>query len=109
MIKTKEIPILSAVVDIEKKELNDLGNTLMDRMQSGVILLCVIEGGHCQLLIKVSSDLVERGIHANTLIKTLSEFIEGKGGGKKEMAQAGGKNPKGVVIAFDKIQEMLQE
>ena len=35
--------------------------------------------------------------------------IEGTGGGKKEMAQAGGKHPKGVIIAFDKIEEMLRE
>ena len=107
--KGKEIPILSAVVAIQKSELNDLGNDLMNRMQSGVILLSVIEGEKCQLFIKVSPDLVEKGIHANTLIKAIAEFIEGTGGGKKEMAQAGGKNPKGVIIAFDKIEEMLRE
>ena len=107
--KAKEIPILSAVVDIQKSELNDLGNDLMNRMQSGVILLCVIEGEKCQLFIKVSPDLVEKGIHANTLIKAIAEFIEGTGGGRKEMAQAGGKNPKGVIIAFDNIQEMLRD
>ena len=105
----KKIPTLSAVVAIQKSELNDLGNDLMNRMQSGVILLSVIEGEKCQLFIKVSSDLVEKGIHANTLIKAIAKFIEGTGGGKKELAQAGGKNPKGVIIAFDKIEEMLRE
>ncbi|MCP5505319.1 MAG: alanine--tRNA ligase [Chlamydiales bacterium] len=107
--KVGEIPMLSAVVDIERNELNDLGSDLMERMKTGVLLLCVIEGENCQLFLKVSPDLVAKGIHANTLIQSIAELIEGRGGGKKEMAQAGGKNPKAVIIAFDKIQEMLRK
>jgi len=107
--KVQDHSLLSAVVDIEKKELNDLGNELMERMGSGILLLCVIEGENCQLYLKVSPDLVKKGIHANALIKQISEKIEGSGGGKKEMAQAGGKNSKGVIIAFDKIEEMLRD
>ncbi|MCB1084862.1 MAG: alanine--tRNA ligase, partial [Chlamydiia bacterium] len=102
------IPILSAVVDVEKKELLELGNDLEQRMKSGVIFLCLIEGEQCQLFLKVSPDLVERGIHANTLIKGIADLVEGSGGGKKDTAQAGGKNPKGVIIAFEKIQELVK-
>lgn len=104
-----DIAMLSAVVDIERKELNDLGTELMERMKSGVLLLCVIEGENCQLYLKVSPDLVAKGIHANALIQSIADLIEGRGGGKKEMAQAGGKNPKAVIIAFEKIQDMLRE
>ena len=42
------------------------------------------------------------------LIKEIAAIVEGAGGGKKDTAQAGGKNTKGVIIAFDKIQEMLE-
>ncbi|MDJ0651511.1 MAG: alanine--tRNA ligase [Simkaniaceae bacterium] len=109
-IKTvQNYSLLSAIVDIEKKELKDLGNALMQRMGSGILLLCVIEKENCQLYLKVSPDLVQKGIHANTLIKQLLNLIEGSGGGKKEMAQAGGKNSKGVMIAFDKIEELLRD
>lgn len=107
--KIGDIAMLSAVVDIERKELNELGTDLMDRMQSGVLLLCVIEGESCQLYLKVSPDLVAKGIHANALIQSIADLIEGRGGGKKEMAQAGGKNPKAVIIAFEKIQDMLRK
>lgn len=107
--KVGTIPVLSAVVDIHKSELVDLANDLIKKMQTGVILLCHIEGEKCQLLLKVSPDLVEQGIHANTLIQSIATIIQGSGGGKKESAQAGGTNPKGVIIAFDKIQEMLKE
>jgi len=58
--------------------------------------------------LRVSPDLVKQGIHANVLIKEIAAIVEGAGGGKKDTAQAGGKNTKGVIIAFDKIQEMLE-
>ncbi|MCB1067385.1 MAG: alanine--tRNA ligase, partial [Simkania sp.] len=111
MEKVKQInniSILSAVVEVSKKEMTDLGSDLISRMKSGIVLLCQIEEDKCQLLLRVSPDLVERGIHADQLIKELAGSIEGSGGGKKEAAQAGGKNPKGVVIAFDKIKEILE-
>lgn len=104
-----DIPMLSAIVDVERKELNDLGSDLMDKMESGVLLLCVIEGENCQLYLKVSPDLVEKGIHANTLIQSIAEVVGGRGGGKKEMAQAGGTNSKAVITAFEKVEEMLQK
>lgn len=107
--KVGKIPILSAVVDVQKSELADLANDLVSRMGTGVILLCMIEGERCQLLLRVSQDLVDQGVHANNLIQSVAKIIEGSGGGKRESAQAGGKNPKGVIIAFDKIQEMLQK
>jgi alanyl-tRNA synthetase len=105
--KVGAISLLSATIDIERKELNELGNDLLERMGAGVLLLSVIEGEDCQLYLRVSSDLVQKGIHANTLIQSIADLIDGRGGGKKEMAQAGGKNPEGVPIAFDKIQEIL--
>lgn len=107
--RVNNIPILSAVVDVEKKELNDLGTDLLERMKTGVLLLCVIEGERCQLFLRVSPDLVAQGIHADVLIKEIATIVEGAGGGKKNAAQAGGKNTKGVIIAFDKIQEMLEK
>lgn len=106
--KVNNIPILSAVVDVHKKEINDLSADLLTRMKTGVLLLSVIEGDRCQLFLRVSPDLVAQGIHANTLIKDIAKLVEGAGGGKKDTAQAGGTNTKGVIIAFDKIQEILK-
>ncbi len=106
--RVNKISVLSAVVDIEKKELNDLGTNILERMKTGVLLLCVIQGEQCQLFLRVSPDLVKQGIHANVLIKEVATIVEGAGGGKKDTAQAGGKNTKGVIVAFDKIQEMLK-
>ncbi len=106
--KVGDISVVAAAVEVDKKELSDLGNALIAHIGSGVILLSATEEGRCQLLLKVSPDLVEKGLHANALIKELAPCVEGSGGGKKDAAQAGGKNPQGVVTAFEKLEEIIK-
>ncbi|NRA90161.1 MAG: alanine--tRNA ligase [Simkaniaceae bacterium] len=103
------VSILSVIVDIQKKELGDLGADLISRMKTGMVLLCIVEGEQCQLYLQISPDLIEKGYHANTMIKEIAKIVNGAGGGKKDIAQAGGKNSKGVIVAFDKIGEILKD
>ncbi len=105
--QTKTCPLLCAAIDITPDELPLLGNELMGKMTSGVLALAVKHQDRCQLLIKVSSDIVEKNIHANALIKEIAPLIQGGGGGKKDAAQAGGKNPQGIPQAFEKLESVL--
>lgn len=109
VIAVGSIAFLSANVDLSSKELLDLSDTLLKKMGSGVLALSSCEKHSCKLLVKVSSDLVAKGIHANALVKKVAGCIEGSGGGKKEAAQAGGKNPEGVVTAFKTIEDILEK
>jgi alanyl-tRNA synthetase len=77
-------------------------------MKSGVVALGTTTGDRCQLLIAVSPDLVEKNIHAQILIKEVAPLIQGGGGGKQTMAQAGGKDPHGLPKALDKIRHILK-
>ena len=106
--KIDQISFLRGVVDVQKSELNDLSSNLINQMKSGVILLSIIEKDSCHLFLRVSSDLIMQGIHANTLIKEIAPIIEGSGGGKKEIAQAGGKHPEKINAVFDKTEELLK-
>ena len=99
-----DTPLLMATVDVEPAELAPLANDLMDKMKSGVILLAIAKE-RCQLLIKVSPDLTE--IHAGNLVKELAPCIDGRGGGKKETAQAGGTNTDGIQKAFEQLYTLL--
>ena len=74
--KVGNTPILTAVVDVAKSELQELSTEILTRMKTGVVLLCFTENDQCQILVRVSQDLVNQGIHANTLIKSISQFIE---------------------------------
>ncbi|CCB85244.1 alanyl-tRNA synthetase [Parachlamydia acanthamoebae UV-7] len=102
------IPTIIAKVDVPAAELRNFLELLQAKMGSGVIALGVTEEDKCHLIIRVSDDLVAKGINASQLIKTLAPMIEGTGGGKPNMAQAGGKAPQKLTEALAKFRELLQ-
>jgi alanyl-tRNA synthetase len=78
-------------------------------MKSGAIVLgCEIDG-KARLVAKVTPDLVERGLHAGNLIKTIAKVVEGGGGGRPDFASAGGKNPAKLPDAIAKAKELIDE
>ena len=103
-----KIKAIVACVDVQPGELQDLASNVMDRLDSGVLCLGVKSCGKGQLLIRVSKDLVEKGIKAGSLIKELAPLIGGGGGGKPDSAQAGGKNPENLSDAFDALRNILK-
>ncbi|MEM8727139.1 MAG: alanine--tRNA ligase [Chlamydiota bacterium] len=102
-------PFLSAIVDIETKELHRLGNTLMKKMESGILCLSIVEEKKCHLYLKISPDLVQRGIRADSLIKHILTPIAGSGGGTAEWAQARGTNPQGVEKGMTEIEKIIRD
>jgi alanyl-tRNA synthetase len=103
------ISFVAAQVEMQAEELNEFANDLLSQMKSGVVALGVTIGERCQLLVAVSPDLVQKNVHAQMLIKEAAPFIQGGGGGKQNMAQAGGKDPQGLPKALDKIRHLLKD
>jgi len=99
--------LLTAIVKVNQKEMIELSHNLITRLKSGVVLLCRSEPNSCHLILRISPAIVERGIHANALIKVLASHIKGSGGGKREIAHAGGPHLEGVASAFATVREML--
>jgi alanyl-tRNA synthetase len=94
------IPLLAVQVQVEDiKALRDLSDTLRDRMAAGVIVLGAAIDGKANLLVAVSKELSAK-FRAGDIIKHLAPIVGGSGGGKPELAQAGGSRP-------DKIGEAL--
>jgi alanyl-tRNA synthetase len=106
--KAGHISLIAQEVAIDADELTAFAEELLRHLKSGVVALGAIVGERCQLLIAVSPDLVEKKIHAAQLIKEAAPLISGGGGGKQNLAQAGGKDPKGLSKALDKIRELLK-
>jgi alanyl-tRNA synthetase len=69
-----------------------MGDWLRDKLGSAVIVLGAQFGDKPQLLVVVTPDLVGQGYHAGTLVKGLAQLVGGGGGGRPEMALAGGKD-----------------
>jgi alanyl-tRNA synthetase len=101
------ISFIAEIVSVEAEMLPELIEDLISALRSGVILLGIKMDGRCQLMARVSSDLVQKGIHAVQLIKEIAPAVSGSGGGKPESAQAGGKNPEGLSQALDKAKQWL--
>ncbi len=101
-------PVVTKVVDVESEDLADLAELTLEKLQSGVVALAISSGGKAQLVIKVSPDYVQKGVKAGSLIKEVAPLFGGGGGGKADSAQAGGKNPKGLDEALQKIQTLIE-
>ena len=79
-----------------------LGDQLRDKLRSGVVALGAANDGKVSLLVLVTKDLIPR-LKAGDLIKPMAAEVGGTGGGRPEMAQAGGKNPDGLGTALEKV------
>jgi alanyl-tRNA synthetase len=101
------INTLSAIVEAAgAKELRDFGDKLRDRIRSGVILLGSPAEGKAMLLCMVTKDLLER-YHAGKIIAEIAPVVGGRGGGRPDMAQAGGPKPEFLEQAIAKLPELL--
>jgi len=101
------IPLLAKEISVSSKDLRSFADSAMEKMQSGVLILAVSGEGKCQLIAKVSDDLVAKGIKAIAIIKHIAPIVGGSGGGKADTAQAGGKDPSKIVEALAKAREFL--
>ncbi|MDE3055486.1 MAG: alanine--tRNA ligase [Verrucomicrobiota bacterium] len=99
--------LIAEVVSLTSPELPSFAEGLLAKLGSGVVAIGLQEEGRCQLLVAVSSDLVQK-ITAPLLIREAAPLIGGGGGGKPHLAQAGGKNPQGLPQALEQIALRLQ-
>lgn len=80
---------------------------LRDRLASGVIFLGSAVNGKVNLVAAVTKDLLPRGLHAGKIVKEIAPVVGGGGGGRPDMAQAGGKNPAMLQEALDKVYDVV--
>ena len=103
------VPVLAAEVSAGSMEmLRDLADRLKNKMTSGIIVLGAVAEGKVLLVAAVTKDLVKSGYHAGKLIGQVAKITGGGGGGRPDMAQAGGKNPDLLKEALAKVEEFVQ-
>ncbi len=92
---------------VDMNELRNLGDDLKAKLGSGVIVLASVNEGKVNLMATATDDVVAKGAHAGNIIKAAAPKVGGGGGGRPNMAQAGGKNPSGVNEALEAAKEAL--
>ena len=109
VVEVKGMKLLAAKVDgVDMNGLRDLGDKLKDKLGEGVIMLASSAQGRVNLMTMATKEAVEKGAHAGNLIKEIAALVGGGGGGRPNMAQAGGKNPEGIDAAVAKVKEVLE-
>ncbi|MEN6508752.1 MAG: alanine--tRNA ligase [Smithella sp.] len=101
------VKVLAEEVNIsDAKTLRDFGDKLRDKMASGIILLGSRTNDKAMLLCMVTKDLAGK-YHAGNIIKELAPIVGGKGGGRPDMAQAGGTEPENLSKVFPALEKLL--
>jgi alanyl-tRNA synthetase len=98
---------VSTEVD-DMKALRDTGDALRERLGSGVLLLAGVGTDKLSLLAMVSKDLTDR-VHAGKLLQAVAEAIGGRGGGRPDMAQGGGKDPGQAAAALARARQYVAD
>ena len=102
------VKFLPAKVEgVDMNGLRDLGDQLREKIGEGVVLIASVTDGKVSLMAAVTDGAMKQGAHAGNLIKGIAALVGGGGGGRPNMAQAGGKNPAGVDAALEKAKEVL--
>ena len=111
MSNVKEIKgfnVLATKVDgVDMNGLRNLGDNLKEKLTNGVIVLASSQEDKVNLIVMATDDAVKNGAHAGNIIKSIAPLVGGGGGGRPNMAQAGGKNPAGIDASLAKVEECL--
>jgi alanyl-tRNA synthetase len=107
--EVKGVKLLAVkVMDVDMNELRNLGDQLKEKLGEGVIVLASATApDKVNLLVMATDGAMKQGAHAGNLVKELAGLVGGGGGGRPNMAQAGGKNAAGIDAVIEKAKEAL--
>ena len=109
VVEVKGVKLLAAKVSgVDMNGLRDLGDQLKAKLSEGVVVLISDVEGKVNMVAMATDGAMHKGAHAGNLIKGIAALVGGGGGGRPNMAQAGGKNPAGINDAIAKAQEVLE-
>ncbi len=103
-------PVLAAVLQgADVETLREMCDLFRQKNESGVVVLGSAPENRPVLIAAVTDDLVKKGIHAGDIVKTIAQVIGGSGGGRPNLAQAGGKDASRLQEAIDQVVPLLQK
>jgi alanyl-tRNA synthetase len=108
VVVVKGVKVVAAEVgSVDREGLRQLVDSLRQKLGSGVVALGMVEGEKVALIVGVTKDLMGK-VHAGKLIKALAEMVGGSGGGRPDLAEAGGKDTAGLKSALGTVPGMVE-
>ena len=109
VVEVKGVKLLAtSVTGVDMNGLRDLGDQLKAKLGEGVVVLASENDGKVNLIAMATEEAMAKGAHAGNLIKAIAGKVGGGGGGRPNMAQAGGKNPAGIPDAIAEAKTALE-
>ena len=110
VVEISGIKVLATeLADVDMNGLRDLGDSLKEKLGEGVVVLISANGKKVNLLAMATQGAMDKGAHAGNLIKAVASIVGGGGGGRPNMAQAGGKDPAKIPDALAKVADVVTE
>ncbi len=105
----KGIPLLTVELKgLDKQALLNLGDQIKNKINSGIIILASNQGNNVLFLAMITEDLVKEGYHAGKMVAEIAKITDGGGGGRPDMAQAGGSNVNKIQEALDEAKNIIR-
>ena len=101
--------VAAAVPDVDMNGLRELADSMKDKICDGVFVLCSSAESKVNLVVMATDNAMNKGVNAGNLVKQLAPMVGGGGGGRANLAQAGGKNPAGITDMLKKSEEILAD
>lgn len=109
VVTIKDVKLLATKLSgVDMNALRDLGDQLKSKLGEGVVVLASDTDGKVNLMVTATDEAMKKGAHAGNLIKAIASTVGGGGGGRPNMAQAGGKNPAGIDECLKMAAEVLE-
>jgi alanyl-tRNA synthetase len=97
------------VPDSDADGLRTLVDKFRERYESGVVVLGTVKNDRPLLIAGVTQDLIDRGLKAGNIIRSVAQIVGGGGGGRPHLAQAGGRDPEKLSEALDAVPGLIRE
>ena len=102
------VPLVAGVVSAkDDKVLREIGDQVRSRLGSGVVLLAAESDGQARFIVTIDETLTKRGLHAGKIAAAVGERLGGRGGGRPDSAQGGGKEPGSLAAAIEYARELI--
>lgn len=99
--------IVKRIDNMQAEDLRNMADSLRDKLKSGVVVLSSVNEGKIIFTAMISKDIVKKGAHAGNILKEISKLTGGGGGGRPDMAQAGGKDVNKLNNAMNSVEHIL--
>lgn len=100
---------VGALNDVDGEALRDLCDKIKDKIVSGVVVLGSTSENKVQFIAMATKDVISKGIHCGTIIREIAKIAGGGGGGRPDMAQAGGKLPEKLNEAIGNVEKVMED